>query len=178
MPETLLKQTKRTADVDTVFVIDSSVIFLRKVHDESVTIPEVIEEVKDENSRLYLSLLDLRVEEASEESIGEVKKAARRTGDIYKLSETDIKLIAKALDEAEKGKKPVLVTDDYSIQNVALLLGIEVETVIQPGISKAFKWIKVCRGCGREVSEDVCPVCGSEVIVKRVKKKRVRRRRE
>ena len=90
---------------------------------------------------------------------------------IYKLSETDIRLIARALDEARSGKKPVLVTDDYSIQNVALLLGIEVETVIQPGISKAFKWIKVCRGCGRKVTEgDVCPICGSEVIVRRVKK--------
>jgi len=157
--------------VDTVFVIDSSVIFLRKVHNEAVTIPEVIEEIKDEDSRLYLSLIDLRVEEASEESIKKVKKAARKTGDIYKLSETDIRLIARALDEARSGKKPVLVTDDYSIQNVALLLGIEVETVIQPGISKAFKWIKVCRGCGRKVTEgDICPICGSEVIVRRVKK--------
>ena len=68
--------------MDTVFVIDSSVIFLRKVHNEAVTIPEVIEEIKDEDSRLYLSLIELRVEEASEESIKKVKKAARKTGDL------------------------------------------------------------------------------------------------
>lgn len=154
----------------TVFVVDSSVIFLRKVHHEAITIPEVLEEVKDDESLLYLSLLKLRVAEASKESIEEARRAARKTGDIYKLSETDIKLIAKALDEVKKGRRAVLVTDDYSIQNVALQLGIEIESVVQPGISKAFKWMKVCRGCGRIIEKDVCPICGSEAVIRRVKK--------
>ena len=154
-----------------VYVIDSSVIFLKKAqYDAMVTIPEVVDEIKDENSRLYLSLLDLKVEEASKESIEKVVKVAKRTGDIYKLSDTDIKLLAKTLDEIEKGNDAVLVTDDYSIQNVAMFLGLKIENIIQPTISKAFKWIKVCKGCGRRVEGDICPVCGSETILRRVKK--------
>ncbi len=154
-----------------VYVIDSSVIFLKKAqYDTMVTIPEVVDEIKDENSRLYLSLLDLKVEEASKESIEKVVKVAKRTGDIYKLSDTDIKLLAKTLDEIEKGNDAVLVTDDYSIQNVAMFLGLKIENIIQPTISKAFKWIKVCKGCGRRVEGDICPVCGSETILRRVKK--------
>jgi len=154
-----------------VFVIDSSVIFLRKAHyGKMVTIPEVVDEIKDENSRLYLSLLDLKVEEASNESIDKVIKVAKKTGDIHKLSDTDIKLLAKALDEIKKGNDAVLVTDDYSIQNVAMFLGLKIENIIQPTISKAFKWVKVCKGCGRKVEGDICPVCGSEVILRRVKK--------
>ncbi len=154
-----------------VYVIDSSVIFLRKAHyDRMITIPEVVDEIKDENSRLYLSLLDIRVEEASDESVKEVVKTARKTGDIHKLSDTDIKLLAKTLDEIREGREAVLVTDDYSIQNVAMVLGLEIENIIQPRISKAFKWVKVCRGCGRRIEGDICPVCGSEAVLRRVKK--------
>ena len=154
-----------------VYVIDSSVIFLRKAHyDHMITIPEVVDEIKDEKSKFYFSLLDVRVEEPSEESVERVKEVAKKTGDIHKLSKTDVKLLAKTLDEVKEGKDVVLVTDDYSIQNVAMFLGIRIENIIQPTISKAFKWVKVCRGCGRRIEGDVCPVCGSEAIIRRVKK--------
>jgi len=152
-------------------VIDSSVIFLRKaVYDNMVTIPEVVSEIIDENSRLYFSVKSLRVESASEESMKVVLETARSTGDIHKLSETDLKLLAKALDELKMGNDVVLVTDDYAIQNVAMKLGINFEGVIQKKISKGYKWVKVCRGCGRKVKGDVCPVCGSEAVIRRVKR--------
>ncbi len=154
-----------------VYVIDSPAVFLRKVHGEAVTVPEVVDEILDDESRLYFSLKDVRVEEAKEPYISRVISAAKKTGDIYKLSETDIKVLAKAL-ELVNLRKAVLVTDDYSIQNVARTLGIEVEVVVQPGISKAFKWVKVCKGCGRRVDGDVCPVCGSEVVLRRVKREK------
>lgn len=154
-----------------VYVIDSSVIFLRKaVYDNMVTIPEVVSEIIDENSRLYFSVKSLRVESASEESMKVVLETARSTGDIHKLSETDVKLLAKALDELKMGNDVVLVTDDYAIQNVAMRLGINFEGVIQRKISKGYKWVKVCRGCGRKVKGDVCPVCGSEAVIRRVKR--------
>ncbi len=152
-------------------MIDSSVIFLRKaVYDNMVTIPEVVSEIIDENSRLYFSVKSLRVESASEESMKVVLETARSTGDIHKLSETDVKLLAKALDELKMGNDVVLVTDDYAIQNVAMKLGINFEGVIQRKISKGYKWVKVCRGCGRKVKGDVCPVCGSEAVIRRVKR--------
>jgi len=154
-----------------VHVIDSSAIFQRKaVYDNMVTVPEVVSEIIDEESALYFSVKDLRVEEASRESIEEVLKVARKTGDIHKLSETDIKVLAKALDEIKKGEDVILVTDDYAMQNVAMKLGIKFENIVQNKISKEFKWVKVCRGCGRKLDGDTCPVCGSEAIIRRVKK--------
>jgi len=153
-----------------VHVIDSSAIFQRKaVYRNMVTVPEVVAEILDEASALYFSVKNFRVEEASPESVEEVKEAARKTGDIHKLSDTDIKVLAKALDEIKKGKEVVLVTDDYAIQNVAMSLGIRFDGILHRQISKEFKWVKVCRGCGRRIESEICPVCGSEAIIRRVK---------
>lgn len=154
----------------TVYVIDTSTIFMRKAcYKNMVTIPEVVDEIKDEDSQLYFSLLDLKVEEASVENVKKVLDLATNTGDIHRLSDTDIKLVAKALDLIDRGEDVVIVTDDYSIQNVAISIGLKVDNIVQPKISRHFRWIKICRGCGRNVEGDVCPVCGSEAVVKRVK---------
>ncbi|MEM0202946.1 MAG: NOB1 family endonuclease [Archaeoglobaceae archaeon] len=154
-----------------VYVLDAGAIFQRKaIYEQMVTVPEVVSEILDENSSLYFSVKNLRVESASEKNIEFVKKVAKKTGDIYRLSETDLRVLAKALDEKEKGNDVVIVTDDYSIQNVAIALGIEFESVVQEGITKGFKWIRVCRGCGRKVENEICDVCGSETVLRRVKK--------
>ncbi|MDW8128581.1 MAG: NOB1 family endonuclease [Archaeoglobaceae archaeon] len=154
-----------------IYVLDSTAIFQKKaVYENMVTVPEVVSEILDENSSLYLSVKGLKVEDASERSLKIVMETSKKTGDIYKLSNTDLKLLAKALDEKEKGNEVVLVTDDYSIQNVAMALGIEFEGVIQRGISKGFKWVRVCRGCGRKVDSAICPICGCETMVRKVKK--------
>ncbi|MDW7990391.1 MAG: NOB1 family endonuclease [Archaeoglobaceae archaeon] len=154
-----------------VYILDAGAIFQKKaVYENMVTVPEVVSEILDENSTLYLSVKNLRVECASEKSIEMVKKVSRKTGDIYRLSETDLKVLAKALDEKNSGNDPVIVTDDYSIQNVAVTLGIEFECVVHSKISKGFKWMKTCKGCGRRVDTDLCPVCGSETVLRRVKR--------
>ncbi len=154
-----------------VYVIDASAIFQRKaVYSHMVTVPEVVAEILDEASALYFSVKDLKVEEASPESVEEVVAAAKETGDIHKLSETDVKVLAKALDERKKGRDVVLVTDDYAIQNVAIKLGINFEGIIQRKITREFRWVKVCRGCGRKIDSDICPICGSEAVVRRVRK--------
>ncbi|MEM2727155.1 MAG: NOB1 family endonuclease [Archaeoglobaceae archaeon] len=154
-----------------VYVLDSTAIFQRKaVYENMITVPEVVSEILDENSSLYFSVKELRVETASEKNLKVVKEVSSRTGDIYKLSETDIKVLAKALDEKEKGNEVVVVTDDYAIQNVAMVLGIDFENVIHPRISKGFKWVRVCKGCGRKVDSEVCPICGSETVVRKVKR--------
>lgn len=150
-----------------MYILDSSAIFKKKHFENMLTIPEVIQEIKDENSRLYLSLINVRVEASKKEMIEKVRKTAVKSGDIHRLSETDIKLIAKGLELKEDA---ILVTDDYSIQNVAGLLEIQVDSIIQPSIKKIFKWVRVCRGCGRRVenNKEICDICGSETFLKRV----------
>ncbi len=146
-------------------VLDASAIILRKaVFEDMITVPEVIQEIKDFSSRLYLLAVSIRVEEARDDFVEKVRKVAKVTGDIERLSDTDIKLIAKALE-----KNGILVTDDYSIQNVARKLGIRYENVVQKGIEKEFKWIRVCKGCGRKTEREICEICGSETRLKRVR---------
>jgi UPF0271 protein len=65
----------------------------------------------------------------------------------------------------EKGA--ILVTDDYAIQNVASLLKIQVDNILQPTIGKTYRWTRVCRGCGRKVEAETCPVCGSDTYLRK-----------
>ncbi|XAT64171.1 ribonuclease VapC [Geoglobus acetivorans] len=147
-------------------VLDTSAIILRKaIYDDMVTVPEVVNEIRDENSKLYFEIKNIRVEDAREEFISEVKKAAQKTGDIYKLSETDIRVLAKALEY-----NATVVSDDYAVQNVAKKLGLKLEKILQKGIEKEFKWIRVCKGCGRRTEKEVCEICGSETRLKKVVK--------
>ena len=61
----------------------------------------------------------------SQEFLNQAKTASNKVGDSFKLSETDIELLALALELKSTGYNPQIVSDDYSIQNVATQLGIE-----------------------------------------------------
>ncbi|CAN6247499.1 unnamed protein product [Urochloa humidicola] len=63
-----------------------------------VTVPEVLEEVRDASARRRLALLPIPVEtvEPPPEFVKKVTKFARETGDIQTLSDVDIKIIALA----------------------------------------------------------------------------------
>jgi len=156
-----------------VYILDSSAIFLKKgLYPSMLTVSRVLKEIKDRESVSYLSLIDLEVKDPDSSDIEEVKKVARKTGDIYKLSETDIDLLALAFKIKKEGNEPIIVTDDYSIQNMARSLGIKTDSVVQKGISEKFKWVRICKGCKRRVDEGkICPVCGSEVYLVRVRDK-------
>jgi len=150
--------------VGKAFILDTSA-FIRglRLKGELITVPEVVSELKDQNSRINFELSGCRVEEAKEEYTREVIKSIKALGE-GELSKTDINLLAKALEY-----KGTLVTDDYSIQNVASFLGIEVVPVIRGKIKEIIKWERRCSGCGRRVDADICPFCGSEVKKKRSK---------
>lgn len=94
-----------------------------------------------------------------------VLSAAKKSGDDAKLSEVDVGLIAVALSFVEQGFSVEIWSDDFAIQNVCSLLGIECVGVSFSSIQKRFKWRGRCGGCGRFFSKPtkICPVCGSEI---------------
>lgn len=96
-------------------------------------------------------------------TVERVQRAAEASGDHEALSETDIHLLAAALELGG-----VLVTDDYAAQNVAEKLEIGVEVIAREGIDEVRDWHFQCAGCGREFEEshDRCPVCGSDLARK------------
>jgi UPF0271 protein len=152
------------------FVLDTSVfIYSVLISGNMYTVPEVTRELRSSEAGVVLQeyLKDgLKIESPPKTDVEIVTEKAKSTGDYLRLSQADIDLLAKALELSG-----TLVTDDYSIQNVAALLGIETQPIQQARIKRVLKWRRRCVGCGRLYeSEAICPVCGSEVKVKPVKR--------
>ena len=78
-----------------------------------------------------------------------------------------MELLALALEYKESGCVPQIVTDDYSIQNVATQLGIEFYALGTFGIKRLLEWIRYCPACHREYPADCktkeCQICGTEL---------------
>ncbi|CEA12853.1 ribonuclease VapC [Methanobacterium formicicum] len=162
-----------------VYVLDASGIiggFISSKH-KNITINGVLSEIKDLKSQISLqSALDegkIMVKEPDNDSVNQVKSAIHNSGDILRLSEVDISLVALAVTLL-KNYHPTVVTDDYSIQNILKILKIPYQGVMTEGITGIYGWIKICRGCRHQYPSDYqeedCEICGSPVYRKRIKK--------
>ncbi len=112
--------------------------------------------------------LGLRIQRPTSAAGKDVERAAKAAGNWHRLSEADISLLALTVD---LGKAAVLVSDDYTVLDVASRLGLHATTVNQQGIRDTQDWSPRCTGCGRWYDEapkkDECPTCGSPVVLKR-----------
>jgi UPF0271 protein len=107
----------------------------------------------------------------------EIQEASRKVGDMRYLSEADLQVLALALELKGRGLSPLIITDDYSIQNVANKIDVEFTSLLTFGIKFRFKWILYCPACFRKYPSDykfkVCEVCGTELKRKPKKKTRL-----
>lgn len=108
-----------------------------------------------------------------------VKEASRKVGDVLYLSEADFDVLALALELKSEGYNPLIVTDDYSIQNVANQINVDFTSLMTYGIRFRFNWILYCPACYKKHPSDyrfkVCKVCGTELKRKPLKRTRVRK---
>lgn len=140
--------------------------------EEQVTVPKVEEEIK-RNSMIKVRFMTaiesgkLKIKSPSENFAAKTKSSAIKVGDSFKLSGADMELLALALEYKESGCVPQIVTDDYSIQNVATQLGIEFYALGTFGIKRLLEWIRYCPACHREYPADCktkeCQICGTEL---------------
>ena len=104
----------------------------------------------------------------------EVREASRRVGDIRYLSEADLQVLALALELKSMGLNPFIVTDDYSIQNVANQIGVNFTSLMTYGIRFRFNWLLYCPACHRKYPSDYkfksCEVCGTKLKRKPLRK--------
>ena len=130
----------------------------------------VLEEVKHHNVGSSFLHSRVHVTEPSLDSVNRVKTTAMKTGDIGALSQTDMSLLALALDLSQTEGGVSLVSDDFAVRNVANVLSIPLaQTSIKGGAWKNIAWKIYCRGCGKEYTNPklaVCPVCGTELARK------------
>jgi UPF0271 protein len=149
-------------------VLDSSavvegLVLARKEDFEYHTTYSVVEELEEklgkEKVEQFLEL-GLKVEKPSEETLLNVTRSAEALGEELRLSKTDLEVVALALE-----LNAVIITDDYSIQNLAEELKIKYLGFAQKGIRRKIFWHYRCEGCGKyfKLCTKFCPICGSKV---------------
>lgn len=145
-----------------MFVLDASAILSGKdlTAMKAYTTPSVLEEVRiGRRSRLlgYMVEANLQVLSPSGQAVEEVRKKMVEINE--ELSDVDLEVLALTLE-----LDATLLTDDYSMQNLASALSIPFSSVTQKGIRTERKYGYRCSGCGRFLdSGGRCPFCGSPV---------------
>lgn len=144
------------------YVLDASFFFSGiPIEGEFYTTPSVVDELVDIRAKGNYekwSAAGLQVIPASPDLIIRVNEAAAVSRDKGIISATDTDLLALAL-----GLDAILCTDDFAIQNVALVLGVKTHP-IQQRRARRIHWKYRCTGCGRYYDHDgECSVCGAAI---------------
>lgn len=172
-----------------IIILDTSAILSGKpiVFDDAIvlTASGVANELKpggkDYQNFQFLIEKGLNIKNPSKKSTDEIKNISTKTGDADRLSLTDVEILALALDfHNNPENETIILTDDYSIQNISDFLKIRFESITQLGIKKRFKWVYRCRGCGRRFKKNmkICPICGDELKNIVTSKKTLKKRDE
>ncbi|MEO9295741.1 MAG: PIN domain-containing protein [Nitrososphaera sp.] len=123
----------------------------------------VFEEVRHIKSAALDALMDsgnLSIIDPDKKEIDIIMAAAKKTGDIAKLSQTDVSILALA-----RQQNATLVSDDYAIANVAATIGIRIEMSSGKGIRQTRRWTSYCSACGKAFgpSAKECALCGNRL---------------
>lgn len=108
------------------------------------------------------------------------KQTAIKTEGIKTPSNADLSIIALALQQKEKGKEAIIITDDYAVQNIATNMKINIKTAMYKEIKNSGKWLVYCPGCGKSMNKKMklsktntkhsnCDICGTELRQKLIK---------
>lgn len=163
--------------MNTDYILDASAFINGFILDTNYnyTTAEVVSEIRDFKSKLVLDIAindgKLSIVQPGDEFLGEVQSVISESGDVLRLSQQDISIIALALDFSSHGRSVMVISDDYTIQNTLKILDIPFSSILTFGIDEVYNWVKVCSGCKRQYGEDYpfddCEVCGSSLYKKR-----------
>lgn len=130
---------------------------------EDTLVPSaVVEELRPGGrDRRHLDMLlaaGARVVEAAPAERARVREAAQVGGEGGRLSAADIDVLAVAIEVSGE-----IVTDDYTLLNLARRMQIPARTIQTKGITQEYRFVPRCTGCGRffETQLPDCPICGS-----------------
>ena len=162
------------------YLLDTSAFIIgvaRQLRGQLATTSSVLQEVKSLNAKEAVMQLTaigrLIVKQPSSASLESIDRQMKATGDSFSLSSTDRELLALALDYLHDQIPFFLVSDDYSIQNIAQILHIPYRSYAQKGIKEVWTWEIYCPACffrikGTQQSR-ICPRCGTKLKRRRRK---------
>lgn len=171
-----------------VVVLDASAIIMGYdpfISSNQYTVPKILEELPSRGTGILRVKVaeqkgKLRIIEPSDEFSRRISTLAADIGEGRSLSRADQDVLALALELREKGENPVIISDDYAIQNVAALLGIEYVSLATFGIRHRFHWVFYCPGCRKRYPsshpQKYCGVCGTQLKRKVLRKYMVKKR--
>jgi len=151
-------------------VLDSSALIQGfNPAEPSYTTAAVIEELREEITRLRVESQVasglITVRDPGERYVSAISEEARRHGEEAALSVADAAVLALAMELRDGGLDPIIVSDDYAVQNMAEHLGLRYRSMAVGGIKKRYRWVTYCPGCRRSFDgpqpDGVCPVCGT-----------------
>ena len=153
------------------------------ISEEQFTVPNVKEEIAESSMpwvrfKTAVENGKLKVRKPAEAFLNKVMASATSLGDTFFLSETDMQLLALASELKSMDYHPLIITDDYSIQNVANHMGIEFASLATLGIRRRLQWLRYCPACRKKYLADFkskkCRICGTELKRKPVKESKLR----
>ncbi|MEM2928944.1 MAG: ribonuclease VapC [Nitrososphaerota archaeon] len=156
-----------------IYILDSPVFisgFTEFTNRKFITTKLVLREIKSKNLIKKINIIIkkglIKIIKPKEKYIKKIIEISKEIGDFKKLSQTDIEILAIALEEKNKGKNAIIVSDDYSLQNTAKYLDIEIKGVHFPKIKKSIEWQWYCPSCFKKYDNEangICQICGSEL---------------
>lgn len=156
------------------YVLDASAFMLGGIEfqsESSYTTESVVNEVKAnviQKSRVegLIASNVLKICLPQGKYIDLVLGKAAELGEATSLSKTDIELLALALELSSKGLDVTIISDDYSVQNVAGSLGLKWSGIKYTGITRVIHWKMICESCKYETYDarrSICPNCGAKM---------------
>ena len=130
----------------------------------TVLVFEEISHIQEKFSVLesLISSNRIMILEPNELTVKMIKSVITQIGET-RLSDADISIVALA-----KEFNVTLVTDDFSICNLAKNLSIKLLSLGTKGIKDTRKWIKFCKSCGKGYppTQMVCSSCGNKLRIR------------
>lgn len=156
-----------------VFVLDTSAIYSATDYPPEAVLystPMVVRELRrvywTERAEIFVESR-LRITEPAAKSVGRIREIALESGDIARLSPTDIEVLSLAYELGA-----VLLTEDYSMQNIAEAAGISFRSLYLPPIKDFVEWELRCTSCGTAAGKGdgkECRICGGKLVTRRKK---------
>jgi UPF0271 protein len=142
------------------------------------TTPLVLDEIRDEMAQIralnWSQTGKLSIQMPEEQALKYVYTRAQSMGEARTLSETDHSVLSLTYQLSVQGNDVTLVSDDYSVQNMADELELKYAGMNTRGIKRRFQWIHYCPGCRKQYDkpqqDNTCPICGTELKRKPGKK--------
>ena len=153
------------------------------IQDSQYSVPEVEKELITHSlpwTRFNAAVQNgkLKVQTPKADYVKRIKASSKTVGDTIFLSNADLQVLALALELKDNGHDPQIITDDYSIQNVANQVGIKFAPLLTLGIRYRFQWTLYCPACYRKYPADHlskrCEICGTKIKRKPIKKNRIK----